>query len=51
MSKAANASSAKLKISIREWLHENAYDFTWMVFMVGMVILFAYLKRNQMPVP
>ena len=51
MSKSTNASGAQARLSIREWLHDNAYDFTWMVFMVGLVILFAYFKNNQLPTP
>jgi len=43
--------SARSRASFGDWWDANARDFAWMIFMIGVVVLFAYLKRSQPQIP
>ncbi len=45
MPRLTTVSSPRSRPSIGDWVAANAHDFAWMVFMVGVVFLLAYLKK------
>ena len=50
MSRLTSVSSRRSRPSIADWVAGNARDFAWMIFMIGIVLLFAYLKRSLPPI-